>query len=68
MECLQGGGAPYKYLDKIVKCIKRSMRTMLFKKLLTKKHPDSIIEQFPLHFNEAANNINSKKLVINTLL
>ena len=99
MECLQGGGAPYKYLDKIVKCIKRSMRTMLFKnrfdnvkpfykhlnilpltknikllqrkfiwKLLAKKHPDSIIEQFPLHFNEAANNINSKKLVINTLL
>ena len=95
MECLQGGGAPYKYLDKIVKCIKRSMRTMLFKnrfdnvkpfykhlnilpltknikllqrkfiwKLLAKKHPDSIIEQFPLHFNEAINNTNTEKLTI----
>ena len=24
-------------------------------KLLAKKHPDSIIEQFPLHFNEIIN-------------
>ena len=28
---LAWGGAPYKYLDKIGKCIKRSMHTMLFK-------------------------------------
>ena len=33
-------------------------------KLLAKKHPDSIIEQFPLHFNEAINNTNSEKLII----
>ena len=34
MEHLHGvawGGAPNKYLDKIEKCIKHSMRTMLFK-------------------------------------
>ena len=33
-------------------------------KLLAKKHPDSIIEQFPLHFNEAINNTNTEKLTI----
>ena len=92
---LAWGGAPNKYLDKIDKCIKRSMCTVLFKnrfdnvkpfykhlnilpltknikllqgkfmwKLLAKKHPDSIIEQFPLHFNEAINNTNTEKLTI----
>ena len=88
-------GAPNKYLDKIDKCIKRSMHTMLFKnrfdnlkpfykhlniicltknikllqgkfmrKLLAKKHPDSITEHFPLHLNEAINNTNGEKLII----
>ena len=34
-------------------------------KLLAKKHPDSIVEQFPsLHFNEAINNTNGEKLII----
>ena len=33
-------------------------------KLLAKKHPDSIIEQFSLHFNEAINNTNGEKLII----
>ena len=33
-------------------------------KLLAKKHPDSITEQFPLHFNEAINNTNDRKLII----
>ena len=33
-------------------------------KLLAKKHPDSIIEQFPLQFNEAINNTNTEKLII----
>ena len=33
-------------------------------KLLAKNHPDSIIEQFPLHFNKAINNTKSKKLII----
>ena len=92
---LAWGGAPNKYLDKIDKCIKRSMCTMLFKnrfdnvkqfykhlnilpltknikllqgkfiwKLLAKKHPDSITEQFPLHFNEAINNTNGEKIII----
>ena len=91
---LAWGGAPNKYLDKIDKCIKRSMCTMLFKnrfdnvkpfykhlnilpltknikllqgkfmwKLLAKKHPDSITEQFPLHFKEAINNTNEEKLI-----
>ena len=32
--------------------------------LLTKKHPDSIIERFPLHFNEAINSANGEKLII----
>ena len=31
---------------------------------LAKKHPDSIIERFPLHFNEAINNANGEKLII----
>ena len=92
---LAWGGAPYKYLDKTDKCIKRSMCTMLFEnrldnvrpfykhlnmlpltknikllqgkfmwKLLAKKHPDSITEQFPLHFKEAINNTNEEKLII----
>ena len=33
-------------------------------KLLAKKQPDSIIEKFPLHFNEAINNTNREKLII----
>ena len=33
-------------------------------KLLAKKHPDSIIEQLPLPFNEAINNTNIEKLII----
>ena len=33
-------------------------------KLLPKKHPNPITEQFPLHFNEAINNINREKLII----
>ena len=33
-------------------------------KLLAKKHPDSITEQFSLHFNEAINNTNGEKLII----
>ena len=33
-------------------------------KPLSKKHPDSIIEQSPLHFNEAITNNNDKKLII----
>ena len=33
-------------------------------KLLSKKHPESIIEQFPLHFNEAINNTNDENLII----
>ena len=91
---LAWGGAPYKYLDKIDKCIKRSMCTVLFEnrldnvrlfykhlnmlpltknikllqgkfmwKLIAKKHPDSITEQFPLHFKEAINNTNEEKLI-----
>ena len=91
---LAWGGAPYKYLDKIDKCIKCSMCTVLFEnrldnvrlfykhlnmlpltknikllqgkfmwKLLAKKHPDSITEQFPLHFKEAINNTNEEKLI-----
>ena len=32
-------------------------------KFLVKKHPVSIIEQFPFHFNEAINNTNSEKLI-----
>ena len=33
-------------------------------KFLAKNHPYSILEQFPLHFNEAINNTNSEKLII----
>ena len=34
-------------------------------KHLAKKHPDSIVEQFPsLNFNEAINNTNVEKLII----
>ena len=33
-------------------------------KLSAKKHPDSTIEQFPLHFNETINNTNNEKLII----
>ena len=33
-------------------------------KLLAKKHPDSIVEEFPLHFHETINNTNSEKLII----
>ena len=33
-------------------------------KLLAKKHPGSITEQFPLHFNEAINNSNGEKFII----
>ena len=31
---------------------------------LAEKHPDSRIERFPLHFNEAINNANGEKLII----
>ena len=33
-------------------------------KFLAKKHPDAIIEEFPLHFNERINNTTSEKLII----
>ena len=33
-------------------------------KLLSKKHPDSIIEQLPLHFKKTINNTNCEKLII----
>ena len=33
-------------------------------KLLAKKHPDPIIEQFPFQFNKVINNTNSEKLII----
>ena len=33
-------------------------------KFLAKKHPDAIIEEFPLHVNERINNTNSEKLII----
>ena len=33
-------------------------------KLLAKKHLDSIIEQFSLHFNEAINNTNGEKFIM----
>ena len=33
-------------------------------KLLAKNHPNSIIEQFSLHFNEAINNTNCERLII----
>ena len=33
-------------------------------KLIAKNHPDSMIEQFPMHFNEAINNTNNEKPII----
>ena len=36
----------------------------MWKLLAKKKYPDSITEQFPLHFNEAINNTNNKIIII----
>ena len=55
----------YKHLNipPLTKNIKLLQRKFMWE-LLTKNHPDFIIEQFPLHFNEAINNTNGKKLII----
>ena len=55
----------YKHLN--ILPLTRNIKLLLGKfmrKLLSKEHPESIIEQFPLHFNEAINNTNGEKLII----